>query len=503
MSMKQFLTGKYSAKYILCVLIIVFIPGLTSCQSKQMQPTEVHVTADTSDIAGNGKSEVPAAADGSDDTGSGISEVHVAADGSDDTGSGTEEAPYATVSCAAKTMPGSVIVVHGGTYGPIELDADASGTEESPTYIRPAEGETVVVQVEEGVCISLCNTSHIVIEGLETEGGTHGIDYESTREAKDAPLCDITLRKCTVHGVQGVHGICFYARNDLTAVSDVTVEDCEVYDCQCGSSESVVLNGNIDGFLIAGNRIHDNNNIGIDMIGFEGTAMHPDKEGGKNQYEADQVRNGVCRDNVVFNISTEGNDDYFEDGVYDLCADGIYVDGGRDIEIYNNFIFNCDIGLEVATEHDPTENELFKVTGVSVHDNVIADCSVWAGLGFGGYDEDRGFTEDCVFDHNTLVNNSTQIGVQRSKNNRIYANLILGGETGVEFNDDLERAEMENDISGNAAADIEDEDSWTDEYGSMYADWQEIAEGFESLIDDVGSRFIPDGDMMELYRGNA
>lgn len=234
--MKQHLIKKHAVRWSICFLVTAIIFGLTACTSKPMQPTEA-----------------PVAADESDDTGSERTEVHVAADGSDDTGSGTPEEPYATVSCAARTMPGSVIVVHGGTYGPIRLDADASGTEDSPTYIRPAEGETVVVKAEGEVCISICNTSHIVIEGIETEGGTHGIDYESTREAEDADLCDITFRKCTVHGVRGVHGICVYARNDLTAVSDLTVEDCEVYDCQCGSSESVVLNGNIDGFLIAGN----------------------------------------------------------------------------------------------------------------------------------------------------------------------------------------------------------------------------------------------------------
>ena len=137
------------------------------------------------------------------------------------------------------------------------------------------------------------------------------------------------------------------------------------------------------------------------------------------------------------------------DGEYDLCADGIYVDGGCDIEICNNFIFNCDIGMEVATEHSP------------------------------------------------------QIGVQRSMNNRVYANLILGGETAIEFNDDLSEEDMVNDISGNAAADFEDEDSWTDEYGELYADREEAAEEFRSLIDGVGSRFVPDEGMMELYRENA
>lgn len=37
-----------------------------------------------------------------------------------------------------------------------------------------------------------------------------------------------------------------------------------------GVSEVVVLNGNIDGFIIFGNVVCNNNNIGIDFIGYEG-----------------------------------------------------------------------------------------------------------------------------------------------------------------------------------------------------------------------------------------
>lgn len=426
------------------------------------------------------------------------SEVHVSAEGSDESGNGTESAPYATVSRAAETAPGSLIIVHGGEYGPVTLGPECSGNEGSPTIIRAAEGETAVFHAGDGKGISLTDVRHISIEGIETEGGTHGIDYRSTRESGDRPLSDISIRSCKVHGVRGIHGICVYACNDLAPVTDLMIEGCEVWDCECGSSESVVLNGNVDGFLIAQNRVHDNNNIGIDMIGFEGTAKHPDEDSGKNPYEADQVKNGVCRDNVVYNISAEGNPEYYDDGEYDLCADGIYVDGGRDIEIFNNFIFNCDIGLEVATEHSPDDNELFRVSGINVHDNVIADCTGWTGICFGGYDEDLGFTEDCVFDHNTLVDNATQIGVQRSRNNRISENLIIGGETAVEFSEDCRKEDMVNDISGNVLADIDDEEN-PEAYGKVFKGREEAADGFCSLVENCGSRFIPDSSMMELY----
>jgi len=62
---------------------------------------------------------------------------------------------------------------------------------------------------------------------------------------------------------------------------------------------------------------------------------------------------------------------------------------------------------------------------------------------------------------------------------------------------------MINDISENAAAVIEDEESWSEEYGKVYADRAEIADGFQSLIDDVGSRFVPDKDSMEIYEKQA
>ena len=483
-------------------ILISAVLGTTACGPHPAEQSEAHTESEN---------EIHTEAEG---------EIHVAADGSDETGSGTMEAPFATIAYAAESMPGSHIIVHEGEYRPFELGPECSGSEEFPTVIRAAEGERVVIDAEVGenatadaaegettsgqktdrIGISLLNVRHISVEGLEVRGGTHGIRYLSTNEAGEEPLADISIRNCTVHGVRGIHGINVYACNDRAPVADLTIEGCEVYDCECGSSESLVLNGNIDGFLIAGNRVHDNNNIGIDMIGFEGLAKHPDGVGNGNPYDADQVRNGICRDNVIYNISTEGNPAYYEDGEYDLSAGGIYVDGGRDIEICNNFIFRCDIGLEVATEHSPDDNELFRVTGVRVHDNVIADCTGWTGICFGGYDRDLGFTEECEFDHNTLVDNEVQIGVQRSRNNRIYANLIIGGETGVEYNEDCRKEDMVNDIRGNVSAEIGDEESWREEYGASYEDREEIADGFHSRVEEIGSRFVPDEDMMELYR---
>ena len=417
---------------------------------------------------------------------------HVSPLGSDERGTGSPDAPFATVSKAAESCPGSVILVHEGTYGRVRLDSRCSGTDDSPTVIRAAEGERAVFRCAGGACIHLVNVGNIVLEGLETEGGTHGIRYESTREAGDSILANITLRNCTVHGVRGVHGICVYARRDTEPVRNFTIGGCHVFDCECGSSESVVLNGNIDGFLVAGCVIHDNNNIGIDMIGFEGTARHPDGTDGVNPYENDYVRNGVCRDNLVYRICTEGNMAYYRDGSFDHCAGGIYVDGGQRIEITRNFVFDCDIGIEVATEHSPDDNPLFRVENIRVHDNVIAGCRGFAGLCFGGYDRDLGFTEACSFDHNTLADNDVMIAVQRSRNNRVFSNLLLGGGTAVLYNESCRKEDLVNAIEGNAAAGRTDGHGWRADYGTLCPERSGAADGYRSLLPGIGSSFVPD-----------
>lgn len=427
-----------------------------------------------------------------EDAGAGSRQIHVSASGSDETGDGSEEKPYATPAFAVERLsPGSEVIVHEGTYGQFEIDEEASGSETDPVVIRAAEGERVTIESMPGdeapggesAGIRLVNVDNITLDGFEVTGGTHGIYYESTPDRGEKALENITISNCRVHGIRGTHGICVYAANDLAPVKNLAMSGCEVYDCECFDSESAVFNGNIDGFLINDNIIHDNNNIGIDMIGFEGTAGH--KSGGDgNPYDADFVRNGECCGNVVYNISSDGNEAYFEDGEYQLCADGIYVDGGQDIKIHDNFVFNCDIGIEVATEHSPDDNELFKVSGIEVCDNVVAGCKGWCGMCFGGYDAGLGFTENCIFRNNTFVDNDITIGVQRSRNNKIYDNIFAGEGEEIEYNEAVAKEDMDNEFEGNVSTE----------------DGEGVLDGFRSLVNGKGSAFVPDEKYVEIYR---
>lgn len=441
--------------------------------------------------------------------------LHVSTNGDDKTADGSDTHPFTTIADAlAAVKPGMTISIHAGTYQPFVVNAQCSGTEKAPVTIRAAEGEKPVIQSTNDIGIHLINVDNFVISGLEVVGGTHGIYYESTPDQGEKALENIIIQNCVVHDINGTHGICVYAANYKAPVKNITMENCEVFDCRCDSSESTVFNGNIDGFTIRNNQIHNNNNIGIDMIGFEGTARHRDDYKG-NPYDVDFARNGKCYGNVVYAISTLGNNAYREGTGYSLCAGGIYVDGGQNIEIYNNFIFSCDIGIEVATEHSPKDNPLFHVSGVEVHDNIIANCQGYCGLAFGGYDADLGRTEDCIFRNNTFIDNPVQMVVQRSARNQIHHNLFVGGEIGIEYNTDCAETDLVNDFGENLFCMYGETNDWLSNtrYGNLLIFPQEMQElqrtmenrenalsGLRSNMDGFGSAFVPNEAMITLYK---
>ncbi|MFX9181031.1 hypothetical protein ABTN76_19975, partial [Acinetobacter baumannii] len=89
---------------------------------------------------------------------------------------------------------------------------------------------------------------------------------------------------------------------------------------------------------VSNNIIHDNNNIGLDAIGFEGTAPSA---------SYDQARNGQIVGNVVYDITSYYNSAYGKQ----YAADGIYVDGGTQIIIERNIVHHADLNMEFASEH--------------------------------------------------------------------------------------------------------------------------------------------------------
>jgi hypothetical protein len=192
------------------------------------------------------------------------------------------------------------------------------------------------------------------------------------------------------------HGIAVYGRSATRPIERLSIVGNELDHLVLGASETVVVNGNVDGWAITHNDIHDNNNIGIDAIGFESTISGPARF-----TDVNRARNGLIAHNRVSRIISEGNPAYWEDGSWCNCADGIYIDGGKAITVLGNRVDASDIGIEVASEWAQG-----RTNDVTVVGNTVTR-SRYTGLAIGGYDEERGEAFDVRVTGNTLRGNNT------------------------------------------------------------------------------------------------
>ena len=187
-------------------------------------------------------------------------------------------------------------------------------------------------------------------------------------------------------------GIAVYGTSAVQPVSNLVAHGNEVFHLKTANSESFTLNGNVVRFDVSGNFVHDNNNIGIALIGFERTCPDPPQ---------DRARDGVCRGNAVWNISDSGNPSYHAG---EFSADGIYCDGCSNVLIELNQVHHSDIGVELASEHANGTAD-----SVTLRDNLIWS-NTTEGISIGGYDARRGRTLNCAIISNTLYHNDTSRG---------------------------------------------------------------------------------------------
>jgi hypothetical protein len=343
--------------------------------------------------------------------------ITVAPNGSD-TASGSPAAPLATIQAAIKRLTGGgTVEIRGGRYfQKVDLTGAKGIVVESAQHEHVIlDGSRFMPADDRSAMVTITGASHVTLSGLDIT------DYRS-QSIKAMPIGiyvhgaddHVSITGNHVHDLGNdnqtmgsfdinAHGIAAYGDDAAHPISDLTISKNTVDHLTLGASESVVVNGNVDGWSITGNDIHDNDNIGIDAIGYEGTL------GGTNRYtDLNRARNGVISGNHVSYIRSQGNPAYYEDGSWCNCADGIYVDGGTHIVIRDNVVLGNDIGIEVAAE-----NGRGSADHVQVRSNDIEN-SLYVGLTTGGYcdgasdcgDVKTGKSYDNLFLGNTLRNNN-------------------------------------------------------------------------------------------------
>jgi cysteine-rich repeat protein len=340
-------------------------------------------------------------------------------------------AGYATIQAAVNAaVAGDVIEVSSGTYAEF-VSFPNSGVPGSPITLMAKPGHNPVIDGSsltttdlEGL-IYIENREYITVAGMEIANlsASHPSHFPAGIWIRGTSN-NIRILDNVVHHIEnagcsscGAHGIAAYGTSASGSIHDLLIDGNEVRDCVLGWSESVVVNGNVEDFVISNNVVHDNNNIGIDAIGFEGECMGCGDA-------LDRARDGLITGNHVYNIDSFGNPSYGGE----RSADGIYVDGGTRIVIEKNVVHDCNIGIELASEHGGKDT-----SEVTVRSNFVFR-SHSIGIAIGGYDQMRGSTQDCVIAHNTLYDNDTdhsgggelllQYDVQNNiiENNILYAN---------------------------------------------------------------------------------
>ena len=350
-----------------------------------------------------------------------------------DSNSGTQAAPWRTVQHAADTArAGSTVNVRGGIYEElVSMNASGNASDGFITF-RSYPGETAILDAAHftpsgrQAILTIHNQSYVRIEGFE-------IRNFRTAEHRLSPLgisvmgsgSHIELLKNNVHHIEQTFdgrdapghgdngfGIAVYGTDAKTPITDLIIDGNEVHHLKTGSSESLVVNGNVTNFRITHNVVHDNNNIGIDVIGFEHTAPDP---------AVDQARDGVVSNNLVYNITSRGNPAYRNEE----NSDGIYVDGGTRILIERNVMHDVDFGIELASEHKDRATSY-----ITARNNLIYH-SHTAGVSIGGYAPERGHTDHCTVVNNTLYDNDTsgtgsgEFQMQWNMADNIFANNIV------------------------------------------------------------------------------
>ena len=352
-----------------------------------------------------------------------------------DTNTGTAALPWKTIQHACtKAAVGDTVLVGTGTYKELITIQRSMNLQSAPGAKPIIDGTGLAVPASDAGLVLINNVSNVLVQGFEIRNFKTtnsnlvpaGILIEGTESG-------VTLRGNLIDHIENDgssaaningFGIAVYGNSAKGAITSLIIDQNTITATKTGNSETLTINGNVNGFRVTNNLVHDVNNIGIDCIGFEGTSPI------KGQ---DQARNGYVGMNTVYNVTSLTNPAYGGS----QSADGIYVDGGTAIVLERNTVYKADIGFEVTSEHGG-----HVASQCIVRNNLIYSCNV-TGLSIGGYDSTRGGTQNCTFVNNTFFENDTtnsgsgEFMIQfHTTGNVLKNNILCASSQGVLISED-------------------------------------------------------------------
>jgi hypothetical protein len=332
-----------------------------------------------------------------------------------DSNAGSATAPFRTIQQAISHVPsGSTIIVCAGTYNEKLSISGRSGL-----TICNNSGDRPVLSgsgFSSGYLVDITSSQNISVSGFEVcDFKGKNLEGIIIRDASQ----NIEISSCKFHDIattlsKGNAHVILASGDSNTPLTNIVIKNNEIYQCTTGWSESVTMEGNVDGFAITGNKIHDVTNIAIDATGFY--------DSGCTIASMNQARNGRIAHNLVYNLHCS----------YAACA-GIYVDGGRDIIIEKNTIHNSMFGIEVGCENPCDEynpSVRAKVSGITVRYNTVYNNSE-IGISIGGYEGTKtGQVINSRIYNNTTYHNQCELNLNYCDSISLTKNIFCSASGG-------------------------------------------------------------------------
>jgi len=196
-------------------------------------------------------------------------------------------------------------------------------------------------------------------------GGSCGDIYlidNTVQDISNSADSNYSTKSVCGNGNVDAYGIAVIAAGSATSqpLQHLVIEGNTVTGTRTGQSETVTINGNVTDFLAANNVIGDDDNIGLDTIGWE--------------VGASQANHGLIQGNTVYNIDTWSNAAYGK-WTNGTCAAqpenaaGIYDDGASYVWINDNTVWNTDQGINLDVETSGKETDHLLVSGNTVRND--------------------------------------------------------------------------------------------------------------------------------------
>jgi hypothetical protein len=329
------------------------------------------------------------------------------------TGSGntcSEASPCSIQTAVNNLQKGYTLYLKGGLYKlQSAIEIDVTGTPDLYVHITSAPNEKAVISSTNTKEIGLFEItgSYIIIENLTfsdvTAKNVQGIVFYGGGQNHIIIRNNVfdSLKTTDIDGDYGANGILLMGENEK-GIKQIAIYKNTLTNNVLGYSEAVSVAGNCEEVYVLENILDSNTNIGIDFYGNAGYCK---------KQELDQPRKSVAINNKVKKSISP----------YADCS-GIYIDGARDIYVYQNTIEESQYGIEIGSEE---KNDKYPVKNIIVEKNILTDNTV-TGLRIGGFQQKAtGVVKECTIKDNLISGRHNVVIISKAENIVLVNNQFL------------------------------------------------------------------------------